>query len=132
MRTKYGEYPEYHTSLDNLDLVTAKGLAGGYEFVQSCIKSIEENSVYCVTNLCEPQLGKRGLYPNTSKRGSGRSVRNITNVLAYADGRNDLIDISNIIKVPISEIVEIVEDLRDVGLLKESVRLKENDKSVDG
>ena len=64
MRTKYGCYPEYHTSLDNLDLISPEGLSGGYSVLKKCIECLERNEKLAVTVLCEPQLGKRGLYPN--------------------------------------------------------------------
>lgn len=118
-RSKYGTYPEYHTSLDNLDFVTLEGLRGGYELVKDCICVIENNKTYRITCYGEPQLGKRGLYPNFSTKNSGASVETMMNFIAYADGKNDLIEISNIIGKPVWVIVPIVKRLLDAGLLEE-------------
>ena len=41
-RSKYTEYPEYHTSLDNFDVVTLKGLTGGYNVAKNSIKIIQK------------------------------------------------------------------------------------------
>jgi len=68
--------------------------------------------------LCEPQLGKRGLYPTVSKKGQYDEVFKLTNIIAYADGSNDLIDISEIIGVPVWEMIENVEKLVESGLIK--------------
>lgn len=116
-RSKYGAYPEYHTSLDNLDLVTPKGLTGSYELLTDCIKLIERNAKVKISCYGEPQLGKRGLYPNLSTKTSGASVRDMMNFIAYADGSNDLIDISNTIGVPVWELYPIVDKLLEAGLL---------------
>lgn len=119
-RSKYGTYPEYHISLDNLDLVTPEGLLGGYELVENCINVIENNRVVRVTCYGEPQLGKRGLYPNlSSKKSTTTSVNTMMDLIAYADGTNDLIEISNIIHKPVQEIVPIAEKLLEAGLLEE-------------
>lgn len=111
LRTKFGDYPEYHTSLDNFDLVTEKGLSDSLELYKKCINIFEKNCIPKVKVLGEPQLGKRGLYPTISTKGSGMVVRNMMNFIAYADGTNDLVDICNIIKVPIWETSDFLEKL---------------------
>jgi aminopeptidase-like protein len=117
-RSKYGTYPEYHTSLDNLDLVTDKGLNGGYEMIKRCIEAIELNRKYKVTCYGEPQLGKRGLYPSLSKKDKDHPVRTMMDFIAYADGTNDLLDISNIIGKPVRELADIVDRLTEAGLIE--------------
>ncbi|WP_163538894.1 DUF4910 domain-containing protein [Gracilibacillus sp. YIM 98692] len=117
MRTKYWEYPEYHTSLDNLDFVSPNGLQGAFDIYKACIELIEQNEKFMVNCLGEPQLGKRGLYPTISKKGSANRVRDILNVLTYADGTNDLIDISYITGLPVSDVLDIVYDLYNKNLL---------------
>ncbi|MGD9637483.1 MAG: DUF4910 domain-containing protein [Alphaproteobacteria bacterium] len=117
-RSKYSEYPEYHTSLDDFNLVTAKGLKGGYDMVEDCINIIENNAKPQINCLCEPQLGKRGLYPNFSTKATSCSVETMMDFIAYADGSNDLIDISNIIKKPVSDIIPIMHKLVEADLMR--------------
>ena len=67
-RSKYVEYPEYHTSLDNFKLVTKKGLTGGYNVAKTAIILLDKKIIPKLKILCEPQLGKRNLYPKISKK----------------------------------------------------------------
>jgi len=67
--------------------------------------------------LCEPQLGKRGLYPTLSTRDSGRQVRSMMNVLAYADGEHDLLAIAHQIGEYAGDCIEIAERLNRAGVL---------------
>lgn len=117
MRSKFGEYPEYHTSLDNMELVTAKGLQGSFEIYKECIELIEKNSKYKIKCFGEPQLGKRGLYPTLSTKESGKIVRDMMNFIAFADGERDLVEISNIIQVTAKELYQIVDNLCEHDLL---------------
>lgn len=118
MRTKYGEYPEYHTSLDNIDLISPEGLAGSFEVLQKCIECLEYNEILQTTVLCEPQLGKRGLYPTISMKKSASIVKDMMNLLAYCDGSNDLIQVAELIRKPAWELTETVEKLKEHSLLK--------------
>lgn len=110
-RSKYGEYPEYHTSKDDLNFISSEGLAGAFDVYKECIIALENNYKYKVKVLCEPQLGKRGLYPTISQKGSSKVVKIMTDFISYADGTNDLIDISNIIGVSVKELVPIIKRL---------------------
>lgn len=116
-RSKYGEYPKYHTSGDNMDLVNPYGFQGSFNILTQVINALEYNRKYEINVLCEPQLGKRGLYPNISTTKSKNIVKNMMNFIAYADGKNDLINISNIIGVPIKDIIPIIDNLINNQLL---------------
>ena len=116
-RSKYAEYPEYHTSKDNMGLISPTGLQGAYEVYRDMIEALEYNHKYRIQCLGEPQLGKRGLYPTISQKGSSGAVRVMSNFIAYADGMNDLMDISNIIKVPVERLVTVIEKLQEAKLI---------------
>jgi len=121
MRSKYGEYAEYHTSLDNLEFVTPAGLAGGFTALQKSIEAIENHSRPKVTVLCEPQLGKRGLYPTLSTKYStaDASLRTMINLIAYADGTRTLLEIAETIGVAVWELYTIFNTLKMHGVLKD-------------
>jgi len=119
MRSKYREYPEYHTSLDDLELVTPAGLQGGFSVLRECLELLEQNRVYQVTCLGEPQLGRHGFYPSLGTKDSHRAVSDMLDLLAYADGTRDLIDISDTIHVPVHRLYPLVDALVERGLLAE-------------
>ncbi len=117
MRTKYREYPEYHTSKDDLTLISPSGLFGGYEALRHCLLCIEHNETLQVTVLGEPQMGKRGMYKIGSK-GRDAGMRRIMNLLAYCDGRQDLLSVAETIGEPMWELSDVVSMLKEEGLLK--------------
>lgn len=118
MRSKFGEYPEYHTSLDDLiNVVTPKGLEGGYLAIKYALELIEKNEKLKVSVLCEPQLGKRGLYPTLSTKKSGEEVRVMMNLISYCDGNHSILDIAEKINLPAWELYDLVEKLKSQNLL---------------
>ena len=118
MRSRYADYHEYHTSLDQLGtVVTAKGLQGGFDVVRECIEILETEPVLVTRNLGEPQLGKRGLYHSMLNKNTSDTVLLRTHVLTYADGKHAIADIAEIAGEPIETIEECVHELREFGLL---------------
>lgn len=120
MRSKYGEYPEYHTSLDNLEeVVTPSGLNGGYQAIQKALELLERNIRYTVNVLCEPQMGKRGLYPTLSTKSIDEDVTIMMNFLSLCDGRNSMLDIAEKLGVPSWNLYSLANKLLSQKLISE-------------
>lgn len=117
MRSKYGEYPEYHTSLDDLELVTPSGLQGGLDMLKDAIELLEANEHWRATTLGEPQLGRRGLYATTSKKSKTRDY-DLMNVIAYCDGDHDVIEIADLCGLSTGQVREIIGRLAEHGLVE--------------
>ncbi len=115
-RSKYHVYPEYHTSADNLDIISPEGLQGSYDVMVKCIEALEHNKKYRIKTLGEPQLGKRGLVPTMSSKETYQQTLALKDLIAYADGRNDLIDISNIIGQSVDVLIPLCEKLKEAKL----------------
>jgi len=117
-RTKYDDYPEYHTSLDNLDnVVTPKGLDGGYWALRKALELVEKNKIYKVNILCEPQMGKRGLYPTLASKIPEKQVMVMMNLLSFCDGEHSLLDIAEKINIPAWDLYEPIEKLVSQDLI---------------
>ena len=122
MRSKYGTYPEYHTSLDDLSLITPAGLQGGFDVMRRCLEMLEVNHRWLTVMPGEPQLGARGLYPAVSSKGGARSVRTMMNALAYCDGDHDVVDLCEIVDAPSVEILRILNVLTEAGVIRADKR----------
>lgn len=120
MRSKYGSYKEYHTSLDNLDFISSEGFQGAFEAYLEIIKVFENNFKFKVNTVCEPQLGKRGLYPQISKWPNDdvwNQLKKLVNFTSYADGNLNLIDLSNKTETSAQELIDIVIKLLEKNLV---------------
>ncbi len=121
MRTPHGEYPEYHSSADNLDFVKADALAQSFARCLDAFELLEHNRTYLNQNpKCEPQLGRRGLYRAVAGQQEKQSKElALLWVLSMSDGRHTLLDIAERADLPFRLIQAAAEALKEVGLLKE-------------
>ena len=126
MRSKYGTYPEYHTSLDNLKFISKEGLHGSFKILKKAIEVLEinykEKKNYRYKNVyntfCEPKLSNYNLRDSISSTKSYSHGKLILNVFYSADGKRDLADIASKINADISTVNNIAKKLNKAGLLK--------------
>ena len=122
MRTPHGEYPEYHTSADNLEFVNAENLAASFKTCMNIFNVLEENKKYINQNpKCEPQLGKRGLYQHIGGHPDSKNFQlAMLWVLNLSDGHHSLVDICMRSGLKFDLISDAAEILASENLLKES------------
>lgn len=117
-RSKYGEYPEYHTSLDNFDLVTLKGCNGGYEVAKKSINLLLERIYPRCEFLCEPFMSKRGLRTSFSNINKNIFFDKCMDFMQYADGTNSLKKIAQLIRLDYKSTQKIFYKLKKNKLIK--------------
>ncbi len=117
-RSRFGDYPEYHTSLDDFNVVTANGLQGSFDIMKNIIDAFELGLYPKVKFLCEPNLGKRGLYPLSSELNGVHPAEFRTNVLTYCDGEKSLFEISQILNINLYYVIQEIEVLRKNNLIE--------------
>lgn len=122
MRSKYGTYPEYHTSLDTLGkVVTSEGLSSTLRVYYKLLNFLNESIVPMPQFFCEPNLGSRDLYPLVSDGSVLKSSsRTFLDFLSFCDGTNSLEDIEDRLGIDSKSSHAIFFLLRDHGLLKDS------------
>jgi aminopeptidase-like protein len=118
MRSRYADYPEYHTSADDLErVVTPEGLQGGFDAIKECIETLEREPVLITTTYGEPQLGKRGLYHTMLNKNTSDEVMLRTNILAYADGQHAISDVAELTGDDAETITAMVQELLNHDLI---------------
>ena len=122
-RKPHGEFPEYHTSADNLDFVKQEKLAESLDLLTNVVSIIENNKTYLNLNpKCEPQLGKRGLYKKIGGDiDSCEMQMALLWVLNLSDGNYSLFDIAERSGYRFEIIHKAAKALLEVDLLKELV-----------
>lgn len=120
-RSREGEYEEYHSSADDLDLVRPERLEESLEAILAIVDVLEhDRRLVNVLPKGEPQLGKRGLYPNVG--GAAAQVEQLATlwVLNQSDGDHTLLDIAERANMPFAQIRDAAARLSEAGLLVES------------
>ena len=115
-RSKYGTYPEYHTSLDNFDLVTPKGIEGGFKILKTSVDILLKKKIPKNLIMCEPKMDKRKLYHTLSIKTNYKFQKNM-HFLQYADGKNSLEKISKLTKIDIKKVNKIYKNLKQIKLI---------------
>ncbi len=119
MRSVHGSYPEYHTSADDLDFVTASSLEETFYLLLEITHAIEKNRKYVSQNpKCEPQLGRRGLYRKTGGEKMGKNDElAMLWLLNLSDGRHSLLDISERSGQKMDSVIRAAEALSGQNLI---------------
>ncbi|MGB4911161.1 MAG: DUF4910 domain-containing protein [Candidatus Dechloromonas phosphoritropha] len=119
-RTPNGAYPEYHTSADNMSLITPDAMADSLAAYYEVIALIENNHVY-QSNFpyCEPQLGKRGLYRKTGGHANAEQRElALLWVLNQADGQHDLLEIAERADISFTAIASAAKELVNANVIR--------------
>jgi len=121
-RTPFGQYPEYHSSADNLELVTPEALEDSFLMYRQIINMLEANMKYININpKCEPNLGKRGLYNMIGGDNWGKNFQlALLWILNLADGNHSLLDISKRSEIDFESISQAARRLVEHKLLLET------------
>jgi len=118
MRSVWGTFPEYHTSADNLDFLSAESLAESLQVCASIFELLENNRSYQnLSPFCEPQLGRRGLYHSTGGTSPEAEINARLWVLNMSDGQHSLLDIAERSGLPFAILNEAAGLLSRNGLL---------------
>jgi aminopeptidase-like protein len=121
MRSPHGQFPEYHTSADDLNFVCPSSLSDSLAKVLATIDVLEHNCRYLNQKpFCEPQLGRYGLYRAVGGPSAGDYQMAVLWVLNMSDGENSLLDIAVRSKLPWDMIKQAARALNDAGLLAEA------------
>lgn len=125
-RSLYGKFKEYHSSLDNLDFISQKGLETSLDCMITVINSFEKG-IYPISNIyCEPFLTKYNLYPtNSFKKNNKQTNKLLRDFIAYCDGKTNIFDICKKINVSLEEIETIVEICEKNKLIKLNYKKKD-------
>ena len=121
MRSKHGEYPEYHTSLDKLGkVVTSRGLGNSFKLYKKILSILENNFYPKYRVLCEPQLSKRNLYSTISKKDNKTASKDrlYLDMLSYSDGKHSILEIAELCSVPFWEMYNDFKILEQKKLIK--------------
>jgi aminopeptidase-like protein len=122
-RSREGEYEEYHSSADSLDIISSASLEQSLLAVLGLIHTLELDGTY--VNLApegEPQLGKRGLYPSVGGIAAEREQLAMLWVLNQSDGEHSLLEIADRSGIPLSLIFDVTQKMVAAELLRASDR----------
>lgn len=111
MRSMYTTYPEYHTSADNMDFISEKGMQSSYDIIKKAIDIVQSERIPIVTTYGEPKLDKINLYRNDTLNGITQDANKYLQVLTYCDGNNEMSYVNELSGLDEIEFKEVIEKL---------------------
>ncbi|WP_018564551.1 DUF4910 domain-containing protein [Streptomyces sp. PsTaAH-124] len=119
-RTPYAGYPEYHTSADDLDLVSPEAMADTLAVCREAFAVLDRNRRYVnLSPYGEPQLGRRGLYDSLGGRSDAKEAQlAMLWVLSLSDGEHSLLDVAERSGLPFDAVAAAADALHGAGLVK--------------
>jgi aminopeptidase-like protein len=122
MRTPWGRYPEYHSSADDLDFVSAESLADSLAKMLAAVSVVDNDATYVnLSPYGEPQLGRRGLYRTAGGRKDESAWElALLWVLNLSDSRHTLLDVAERSGLEFATVRSAADALVGAGLLEEA------------
>ena len=119
-RSLEGEFPEYHSSADDLELIRPERLEESMQAALSILDVLERDRPYLnISPKGEPQLGKRGLYRGLGGADPGTEQLALLWTLNQSDGDRSLLEIAERSGIEFADIADAARDLVEAGLLIE-------------
>jgi len=119
-RSRFGDYKEYHTSLDNLNIISNKSLNGSVKIVKKFVEEIQKNQIFTKNIFCEPFLFKYNLVNNVSKFEKAKN-RDVKNICAFTNKNIDTKELKNKFKINDTKLKKIIKELSKKKIIKEFI-----------
>ena len=120
LRTKHGKFKEYHTSLDDLDFISEKGLSESFKIMKKLVLEFEKSKVYKVRKKCEPFLTKYNLKKSLSgEKKMDFKTKSLIDTIAFCDGNNSLKEISKMTNLKIGIVEKNIKTLQMKKIISE-------------
>ena len=118
-RSRFGDYKQYHTSADNLKILSEKNLRESTILIRDIIYEIQKNRIFLKNTTCEPFLTKYNLVNLIGGPKKDRYFQEIQNIVAYVGKDFDIKELSIKLKINFKKVLEIIMKLKKIRILKE-------------
>ncbi|MAR44236.1 MAG: aminopeptidase [Flavobacteriaceae bacterium] len=119
-RSRFGDYKEYHTSFDNLSIISNKSLNGTVKILKKFVEEIQKNQIFVKDIFCEPFLFKYSLINNISKFEKFKN-RDIKNICAFTNKNIDTKELKNKFKINKIKLNKMIKELSRKKIIKELI-----------
>ncbi len=121
-RTRFGDYKEYHTSDDNLKILSEKNLQETVKLISDIVKEIQDNKIFKKNMICEPFLTKYKLINTTSGFTKTKKIfEDLQNIIAYVGRDNDIKSLSKKLNIDQKRVKNLISIIKKKGIVSEYI-----------